>query len=146
MKNLKPVLFSAALISMSACGRPVHQFVGLWSSSGTNTYALNGQTSSVQANENVNVVEGTSTDLLLSISRCNLPADVEGETARLTPGSTCTLNEGAVSATFSFTNGTLVVNKSSATFNANGNLTVTGNGQSVVGTFSMNHVFNKLGK
>lgn len=149
MAIAKSVLVAAAALVVSACGAPGHEFLGLYAQNGTVTFTANGGSATGSLSGNVNIVEGSSSDLLIDAGDCMLPFNSdEFESATIVPSSTCTsTTSDGYTILMTFRTGVANLTGKSVSTNLSGSITVTTpDGATFPGTFTWNSTLTKLGK
>jgi len=130
------------------CGPAGQHFHGTYSVAGTTTLTLTGYGSNTdQVTGTRRFSEGENSDLILSDSgQCFLPANVEGDVATVTPGTSCTQLVNGITVTMTITNGTASLSGNVVQLRLTGNLTATYEGRTYPGSFSENSTLTRVAK
>lgn len=117
---LTSVVCLLAAVAFTGCGDPTADFVGVYVADGEGELKLyaDGYTYryDLEVDDNINVLEGTSSDLTVRLSKdCTVPMNVdEGGVAYVVVGATCTINYGyGVSEKWTFQSGSARVARNS---------------------------------
>lgn len=150
MKTLFSALVAVLAVGAVACA-PSEQFVGLWTGSGTATFALqtpNGPQSVVYplSNDSVTIVDGAATDVVFNWQGCNVPGSVKEELTTFTPGYVCTLTRPEGTFVYTFNAGNAAVTQTSINMTASGPVSITQRGATYPGTFTLQEQLTKVGK
>jgi hypothetical protein len=87
------------------------------------------------------IAKGKTSDLVIRLSQCEVPAEIEGDTAVIRRGFSCQQRIGAETVQRTFTSGTLSIERGRMTFTATGTFTQLMNGSMLVGSFALNETF-----
>jgi hypothetical protein len=142
--------FSLLLVLLAiGCGPAGQHFHGTYNVAGTTTLSFTGYGSETeQFTGTRRISEGATSDLIISDSseQCLLPANVEGDVATVTPGTSCTQTLDDVTITLTITNGTASISGKVVQVRLTGNLTAIYQGQSYTGSFSENSTLTRVAK
>ncbi|MBI3183262.1 MAG: hypothetical protein HYZ28_14080 [Myxococcales bacterium] len=84
------------------------------------------------------VARGVNSDLLIRLSQCEVPADVESGVGRIPVGFVCSQRMGAGVVVRTFTSGSLTPSRDGLTLTAGGMFSELLNGRVYTGTFAIN--------
>ena len=147
MKTVSIVSMAVVLFAFQGCASDLQNFVGVWDLSGTTMFMVSGQAPNViPVKENMTIIEGNDSDLVLPIMGCNVPATVNGEAATIRSGYSCVTQVDSLSVTITFSNGVAMVREGAMSFDATGTVAVLYNGQTYPGSISVNDTAVRLGK
>jgi hypothetical protein len=150
MKSFRFAVAAVALVTASACGPAGEEFHGTYSANGTIGYTLNGRSSTSPFTDALMVGEGTDSDIVITWGKCFYAANIQGETATVRSGTTCTQNDVVdgepVTSTLTVTTGTLTRNGTVTTLNFAGTASVVYGGQTFPGTYTATGTLNRVAR
>ena len=127
--HLEWLAMLAVLFGFPACGGVTGEpdFVGSWMDSGQMFETCNGITAAPSAfTSTLTISKGVTTPLTVVLTNpaCALNLDVDGNTATLIAGQTCSVTTMGITATLAYTSGSMMLsNSTNATISLTGTLT-----------------------
>ncbi|MFL5320823.1 MAG: hypothetical protein ACJ790_14270 [Myxococcaceae bacterium] len=151
MKTTLVTVFAAIAVFTTGCGIGTGEgakYEGLYTATGNQTLTItgSGQTGNAVITGNRTVAEGLSSELIYADEDCAWPADINGNTATITPNTPCTYVKSGVTYSLTLTNGTITLSDTIITVTMNGTASLNGPGGMIMVTWQSNETLTRASK